>query len=135
MFSRTACWVMAVSACLCGPARTAEPRSLETLPPPRPVPAPPTLAVPLEVMMEFPRPDPMAVWHNTAFNWQGYNLPLVVQTPYGSYYRGTGAPFYFTYNYPRERLYTVVGTPYRAPLQALPPPPPPVVPDFMPYID
>jgi hypothetical protein len=84
--------------------------------------------------MEFPRPDPMAVWQNTAFNWQGYNLPLVVQTPYGSYYRGTGAPFYFTYNYPRERLYTVVGTPYRAPLQVMPPPPM-LVPDFMPYID
>lgn len=103
-----------------GVVQAAEP---QVLPPPRPLPAPPVVVLP-DPSVEFIRDDPRAVWQNYGPNQLGLFRPVVVQSPYASFYRDTGTPFDFTYNYPREQVLRAVGTSYRPAWQTLPPPQP-----------
>ena len=105
--------------CFSGSVLAADP---QLLPAPRQLPGP-SIAV-LDPTVDFIRSDPRAVWQNYGVNSVGLFRPVVIQTPYASFYRDTGTPFDFTYNRPREITPHVVGTPYRPAWQSVPPPPP-----------
>jgi hypothetical protein len=97
-----------------GPASAAEPG--EPLPVPRVVmPAP---------QYVYPRVSQYEVWQYYGIDRQGYFKPLVVYSPYGSYYRYDGRPFPWVANHPREwNGYVVDEVPFRT-NYAVPPPGP-----------
>ncbi len=110
---------LVVASLLCGSAAmAAEP---PILPAPTPLPGPPMVV--LDPTVDFIRSDPRAVWQNYGISNLGLFRPVVVQAPYGSFYRDTGTPFDFSFNRQREITPHVVGTPYRSAWQAAPPPP------------
>ena len=79
-------------------------RADDPLPPPRVVEVPPV------VMFSGPiyRRSAYEVWQNYGVDRHGFFRPLVVYSPYGSYYRYNGAPFPWTTTHQREFMPYVV---------------------------
>jgi hypothetical protein len=85
---------------LCGPVAADD-----TLPPPQPViEAPPSYFVGTPIY----RRSAYEVWQNYGVDRQGFFRPLVVNSPYGAYYRYNGAPFPWTTTHQREFMPYVV---------------------------
>jgi hypothetical protein len=104
-----------------GMALAADPPPGEELPPPRVLqPAPeemPGIPVHPSVYYRVSRYD---VWNYVEVDRTGHFRPLVVYSPYGSYYLYNGAPFPWVTTHQHEITPKVMGTPYRS---------------HMPYID
>jgi hypothetical protein len=79
---------------LAGMTRAAEPAKPEQLPPPRAV-APPAPRIGKPIYF-YPRVSRYEVWQNYGVSRTGYWRPLVIQGPYGAYYRYNLEPFPWT---------------------------------------
>jgi hypothetical protein len=81
-----------------GPPRVLESPRVEILPGPA-------------VYYSYPRISRYAVWQNYGVDRYGKFRPLVVYSPYGSYYRYNHEPFPWTQMYPGEFMPYVVDSP------------------------
>jgi hypothetical protein len=88
----------------------ADPPAAEPIPAPRAVPAPVFHPLPYPLPPVPPQFGRMSVWQLYGVDRFGRVRPLVVQAPYGDYYRYNLAPFPWTSLYPREVAPKVVGT-------------------------
>jgi hypothetical protein len=79
------------------------------LPPPREVPS---AIVPPPVVY---RQNRYEVWQYYDVNRQGYWVPRVVYSPYGSYYMENGQPYFWATIHSTYWRPTIQGTPYRSP--------------------
>jgi hypothetical protein len=106
-------WLAAGSLLLGSAAWGADPPADENLPPPRVLePAPEMMPVPLAGYYRTNRWD---VWRYYEVDRQGVFRPLVVYSPYGSYYLYNGAPYPWMSNHQRDITPRILGTPYRMP--------------------
>jgi hypothetical protein len=83
-------WVLFLAIVLLSPPLAlADPP--EVAPPPRPVPVPPI--VPSYQPPVHPQYGQRSVWQLYGVDRTGRFRPLVIQTPYGAFYRFDGSPF------------------------------------------
>jgi hypothetical protein len=80
-------------------------RADDPLPPPRIVETPPVTVIGWQPIY---RRSAYEVWQNYGVDRHGFFRPLVVYSPYGSYYRYNGAPFPWTTTHQREFMPYVV---------------------------
>ena len=69
---------------------------------------PPPRVVETFVIQPIYRRSAYEVWQNYGVDRSGFFKPLVVYSPYGSYYRYNGAPFPWTTTHQREFMPYVV---------------------------
>jgi hypothetical protein len=84
------------------------PAPAEEMPPPRPLPPPNLLARPHYQPPVLPQYGSRSVWQFYAVDSRGRFRPLVVQTPYGSFYRYDLSPYPWTSNRTYRRIPFVV---------------------------
>jgi hypothetical protein len=75
------------------------------LPQPRVVETPPSAVIGGQI---YYRRSAYDVWQNYGVDRRGFFRPVVVYSPYGSYYRYNGAPFPWTTTHQREFMPYVV---------------------------
>jgi hypothetical protein len=87
----------------------------QALPQPRSVPQqlPPARKAPA-LHYSYRRISRYEVWNNLAVDQSGRFRPVVIYSPYGSYYRYNGQPFPWTDLYPWEFAPFIMGPSYRA---------------------
>jgi hypothetical protein len=106
MKSTLATLALATGLVLADTGRTAEPTKAEPLPPPRAVgPAAPKAAKPVYF---YPRVSRYEVWQNYGVTRSGYWRPLVIQGPYGAYYRYNLEPFPWVITHSRSVIPSIV---------------------------
>jgi len=71
-------------------------------------PLPPPRVVESFIIQPIYRRSAYEVWQNYGVDRSGFFKPLVVYSPYGSYYRYNGAPFPWTTTHQREFMPYVV---------------------------
>jgi hypothetical protein len=87
----------------------ADPVQSEQLAPPRELARPAMPAPP--VYYVYPRVSRYAVWQDYGVNRYGKFRPLVIDSPYGAYYRYNHEPFPWVQMYPGEVNPEVLGSP------------------------
>jgi hypothetical protein len=88
----------------------------QPLPGPRTVPEqvpPPSMTAP-RLHYSYPRISRYEVWKNVEVDQFGRFRPVVIYSPYGSYYRYNGQPFPWASMYPGEFAPYIMGPAYRA---------------------
>jgi hypothetical protein len=80
--------VVVLAFVLLQPCRALGDPPVEVVPPPRPLPPVPAYQPPV-----YPEHGQRSIWQLYGVDRTGRFRPLVVQTPYGAYYRYNGAPY------------------------------------------
>lgn len=117
---KTILWAALLGSCVVVPGARAgaEPPRQEWLPPPRVVVSPyPPLATssarysPPTPYYPYPRVSRYEVWQNYGVDRSGRFRPLVIFSPYGSYYRDNHEPFPWISTHSWEFTPSVLGPP------------------------
>ncbi len=83
----------------------------DQLPAPRLIPAEPVPEAVFAPPPAFQRTNRYAIWDYYGVNRYGQFRPLVVYSPYGSYYKYNGQPFPWVQSYQREFMPYIVDAP------------------------
>lgn len=94
-------------------SQAADPPGQERLPEPRRL-QPPVQELPprWQITTDYPRQNPYDVWKYYGVDRRGMFRPVVVYSPYGSYYRYNGQPFPWAETHQLEWMPYIMGDAY-----------------------